>query len=232
MLEPTTLAPTGAVNESRSPARTSRSSARKRRRSGIVLPAFFLAVLLVAVVAVAAKVMSPMGSGANSLDQAIESLPRSGSVAALVQERNYLINMEAAVKTLTIASKPAMVKNPAQLIASQGTSSSSVPAPPDPVAAQRIGYSLLPTFGFSQQTQWTCLLDLWNRESGWIYDAENPTSDAYGIPQALPGDKMATAGADWLTDPRTQIIWGLGYIKTEYGTPCNAWNFDLDNGGY
>lgn len=202
-----------------------------------MLFAFLLAVLLVAVVAIAAKVMSPDGSGVNSLDQAIQALPRSGSVAALVQERNYLVAMEASVRTITVASKPAMA-NPSQLLASLSTSSSgsagptTVPAPPDPAAAQSIGYSLLPTFGFSQQTQWTCLLDLWNRESGWIYDAENPTSGAYGIPQSLPGDKMAQAGADWQTNPRTQIIWGLGYIKTEYGTPCNAWNFDVANGGY
>jgi len=234
-------ASTGTTNESWTSASRSRSSQRKRRRRGIVLPAFLVAVILVAVVAVAAKVMSPNGSGANSLAEAIDSLPQSGSVALIVQERKNLIVMDNAVRTLTVASKPAMT-NPSQVIASQSaaanssSSSTSVTTaaaqPPDPGTAQSIGYNMLPAFGFSQKTQWTCLLDLWNRESGWMYDAENPSSGAYGIPQALPGYKMATTGADWQTNPATQIKWGLTYITQTYGTPCAAWNFELANNGY
>jgi len=234
-------ASTGTTNESWTSASRSRSSQRKRRRRRIVLPAFLVAVILVAVVAVAAKVMSPNGSGANSLAEAIDSLPQSGSVALIVQERKNLIVMDNAVRTLTVASKPAMT-NPSQVIASQSaaanssSSSTSVTTaaaqPPDPGTAQSIGYNMLPAFGFSQKTQWTCLLDLWNRESGWMYDAENPSSGAYGIPQALPGYKMATAGADWQTNPATQIKWGLTYITQTYGTPCAVWNFELANNGY
>jgi hypothetical protein len=228
----------------------SRSSRRKRglfRRTGIVLPAFGLAVLLVGIVTAAAYVMRPNGSGASSLAEAIDSLPKSGSVVLLEQERQTLIVMNAAAKTLSVASKPAMV-NPSQVIASQqaaqqaqsssnsGTGSSGgvteVPAtPPDPGTAQHIGYEMLPQFGFSQSTQWGCLQSLWNRESGWVYDAEN-ASGAYGIPQSLPGDKMASAGADWQTNPATQIKWGLGYISQVYGTPCAAWNFELANNYY
>ena len=226
----------------------SRSSRRKRgmfRRTGIVIPAFGLALLLVAVVATAAYVMRPKGNGASSLAEAIDSLPHSGSVVLLEQERQTLIVMNAAAKTLSVASKPAMV-DPSQVIASQQaatnsststTSTSStggvttVAAPPDPNTAQHIGYEMLPSFGFNQTTQWTCLLNLWNRESGWVYDAEN-ASGAYGIPQALPGDKMASAGADWQTNPATQIKWGLGYITQVYGTPCGAWNMELSSGYY
>ncbi|MDQ5841658.1 MAG: lytic transglycosylase domain-containing protein, partial [Chloroflexota bacterium] len=71
--------------------------------------------------------------------------------------------------------------------------------------------------------QFICLDQLWTRESGWNPFADNPTSTAYGIPQSLPGTKMASAGADWLTNPRTQITWGLGYIKARYVNPCRAW---------
>lgn len=206
-----------------------------------MLPAFLLAVLLVGVVAIGAKVMSSNGSGANSLAAAIDALPRSGSVALLAKERETIIVMNAAAKTYSIAAKPAMV-NPKQVMASQqaanatSSSSSSVPttvsAPaPDPGTAQSIGYNMLPDFGFSQKTQWGCLLDLWDRESGWIYDAEN-ASGAYGIPQALPGSKMASAGSDWLTNPATQIKWGLGYISDVYGTPCGAWDHELAYGYY
>lgn len=232
MLETKRQAATGPTTEHQ-------SSRRKRRRNRIVLPAFFLAVLLVGGVAFAAKVMSPNGSGANSLAQAIAELPRTTSVAMLEQERQQLILMNAAVDTLAVAAKPVMV-NAAQVIASQSAAASSATStgptvyfpPPDPAAAQATAYAMMPSFGFSQKTQWTCLLDIWNHESNWIYDAENPTSGAYGIPQALPGDKMASAGADWLTDPTTQIRWGLGYIKTYYGNPCVAYNFDIANGGY
>ena len=72
--------------------------------------------------------------------------------------------------------------------------------------------------------QFTCLDSLWTRESNWNPTADNPTSSAYGIPQALPGSKMASAGADWRTNPATQISWGLGYIADRYGDPCGAWN--------
>ena len=72
-------------------------------------------------------------------------------------------------------------------------------------------------------SEYQCLVQLWNRESQWNPHAQNASSGAYGIPQALPGSKMATAGADWQTNPVTQINWGLGYIAGRYGTPCSAW---------
>ncbi|WP_333486628.1 aggregation-promoting factor C-terminal-like domain-containing protein [Nonomuraea corallina] len=72
-------------------------------------------------------------------------------------------------------------------------------------------------------TQFRCLVKLWARESGWNHRAGNRSSGAYGIPQALPAGKMASHGSDWRTNPRTQISWGLSYIKKRYGTPCRAW---------
>jgi hypothetical protein len=71
--------------------------------------------------------------------------------------------------------------------------------------------------------QFTCLDSLWAKESGWRWNADNASSDAYGIPQALPGSKMASFGSDWATNPITQIKWGLQYISGRYGTPCAAW---------
>ncbi|WP_309066595.1 phospholipase [Microbacterium sp.] len=71
--------------------------------------------------------------------------------------------------------------------------------------------------------QFSCLESLWTKESGWNYQAYNGSSGATGIPQALPGDKMASAGADWRTNAATQIAWGLEYIAAAYGSPCNAW---------
>ncbi len=85
-----------------------------------------------------------------------------------------------------------------------------------------VAQQLLPQFGFGAD-QWSCLDSLWAGESSWNWAASNPYSSAYGIPQSLPGRKMASAGSDWLVNPKTQIIWGLGYIKAVYGSPCNAW---------
>jgi hypothetical protein len=71
--------------------------------------------------------------------------------------------------------------------------------------------------------QFACLDALWTKESNWNPYARNPTSGAYGIAQALPASKYASAGSDWETNAITQIRWGLGYIKAVYGTPCTAW---------
>jgi hypothetical protein len=96
---------------------------------------------------------------------------------------------------------------------------------------QAIAAALLPSFGFSS-SQMSCLVPLWMGESGWRVNAENTSSGAYGIPQALPGSKMATAGADWQTSAETQIEWGLGYIRDRYGSPCGAWGFKQSHGWY
>jgi hypothetical protein len=90
---------------------------------------------------------------------------------------------------------------------------------------------LLGEYGFSSD-QFGCLDSLYVRESGWNPFADNPTSSAYGIPQALPGSKMASAGADWATNPVTQIRWGLGYIRDRYGSPCGAWAHSQAMGWY
>lgn len=80
--------------------------------------------------------------------------------------------------------------------------------------------------------QFSCLLTLWERESHWNPHAHNASSGAYGIPQSLPGSKMASAGADWRTNPETQIRWGLGYISNRYGTPCGALGHSNSVGWY
>jgi hypothetical protein len=96
---------------------------------------------------------------------------------------------------------------------------------------QRIACSLLPKYGFST-SEMSALVPMWTNESHWSQSAENPSSGAYGIPQALPGSKMASVGSDWQTNPATQIRWGLGYIKERYGSPSQAWAFWQANNWY
>ena len=194
-------------------------------------------MIAVTAVAVGAKVLAP-GSSAFSAVQAIEMVPGSHTMATLDAERTQLVAMTTAARTLTVVAKPKLA-SPAEVAAANpgttgGTGSGSgsgsggivyvTSTPPDPGSAQSIAYNMLASFGFNPATFFGCLKDMWDRESGWVYDAENP-SGAYGIPQALPGSKMASAGADWQTNPATQIRWGLGYIKAIYGDPCKAWAF-------
>jgi hypothetical protein len=94
-----------------------------------------------------------------------------------------------------------------------------------------IARAMLPQYGWSE-SEFSCLDELWIGESDWEWNADNPTSSAYGIPQALPAEKMASAGPDWLTNPATQIEWGLGYIRDVYGTPCSANAFKNANNWY
>ncbi|TQN32884.1 transglycosylase-like protein with SLT domain [Haloactinospora alba] len=109
----------------------------------------------------------------------------------------------------------------------EGDSGGSVPdGSPKEIAQSKLG-----DYGWGQD-QFSCLDALWERESGWDPSAENPSSGAYGIPQALPGNKMASAGSDWKTNPATQIEWGLGYIDDRYESPCDAKSFSDSNGHY
>ena len=99
------------------------------------------------------------------------------------------------------------------------------------VGNRATGCALMLDAGFKID-QFPCLDKLWKRESGWNARAYNSGSGAYGIPQALPGSKMASIADDWKTNPATQIKWGLGYIEGRYDTPCGAWSHSESTGWY
>lgn len=100
-----------------------------------------------------------------------------------------------------------------------------------PSGAQASARAMLGNYGWGDD-QFGCLVSLWNKESGWNYQAYNAGSGAYGIPQALPGSKMSSAGGDWQTNAATQVAWGLGYISGRYGSPCGAWGHSQSVGWY
>lgn len=99
-----------------------------------------------------------------------------------------------------------------------------------PADCQRVTRRILRRRG--EGGQFGCLVALWNRESRWLRLAHNPSSGAHGIPQALPGSKMAAAGPDWYSNAVTQIEWGLDYIDDRYGSPCAADGFQAANNWY
>jgi hypothetical protein len=198
----------------------------------------FLATAVIATVTVCAAgfvmiVYGPAGNTPDPLAVAVAQGVTGKSAKLLENERQQIILEDADSKKFTVASAPTITSTPAAVVSNDTNAGAPIVAsgpPPDPSSAQGIAYNLLPSFGFSTD-QFGCLNDIWSRESGWRYNAEN-ASGAYGIPQALPGSKMASAGADWQTDPTTQIKWGLGYIKGTYGTPCDAWSFWQAHGWY
>ena len=212
---------------------------RGRRRVGA-----FLTTAVTAAVAISGGAVYAMGHYRGRTDpvaDVVAEIPISVPAARLERERQHMIQMASASRTLSLVGTPKLATRP-QAPASVATPAApGVPAgspapgptgpPPSPGTAQSIAYNMLSSFGWSPSAQFSCLDNVWSRESGWRVNAEN-ASGAYGIPQALPGSKMATAGADWQTNPATQIKWGLGYIQGRYGSPCGAWAFWQNNGWY
>ncbi len=145
----------------------------------------------------------------------------AGSAQAATQELDVIVAAQIADDardTFGGESKPVVV--PAAPAARSVAPAAARPA--DPATAQGVGYAALQARGWGDD-QWGCLVALWNKESHWNVYAGNQSSGAYGIPQAVPGSKMAAAGPNWQSDPATQIAWGLSYIAGRYGDPCGAW---------
>lgn len=213
------------------------ASKRKSRRS---VRAFLLTTVIAAIfVAGGARYMIGQFSvqNANPLADALTAIPASKQGAQLAHQRQRMILMAAATKSFKVVSKPKVAKVPPPPTGTTGTTGTGstggttvYASIPSPGTAEHIAYEMLPSFGFSH-SQYGCLYDMWMRESGWSVTAAN-ASGAYGIPQALPGSKMASAGSNWQTSASTQIKWGLGYIKERYGTPCGAWGFWQAHGWY
>ncbi|MGE5285855.1 MAG: lytic transglycosylase domain-containing protein [Micromonosporaceae bacterium] len=205
-------------------------------RTGALLIPISAVAAVTAVVVGAYVLVSAAGPSGRSAQAATLTVTARHAVALLEQERQQMIVMADASRSQKVLVGP-KVESKATPAAAKGTGSpsSTSPVPPlapvDPGTARADAESLMPSFGFSVSSQFGCLDNLWSRESGWRTTAENP-SGAYGIPQALPGSKMASAGADWQTNDKTQIKWGLGYIKDRYSTPCGAWAYWQANGSY
>jgi hypothetical protein len=152
--------------------------------------------------------------------------------AAVAQAAKQKAQAELAAKQ--VAARQAARQSAGQQAGAQQTPSQ--PAVPTAVPAasgspQSVAQAILGSFGWSS-SQFSCLQPLWAGESGWSVTASNPSTGAYGIPQAYPGSKMASAGPDWQTDAATQIRWGLTYIKNTYGSPCGAWSHEQADGWY
>ena len=138
-----------------------------------------------------------------------------------------------------IAQRQAARMRPAEPAASKaavqpGRTAAAVPAAAVPAASgslRQIAQAMLGSFGWSS-SQVSCLDPLWEHESRWNVTAANPGSGAFGIPQALPGSRMASAGPGWQTSAATQIRWGLRYIRDTYGSPCPAWSHEQAAGWY
>ncbi|HXH35421.1 MAG TPA: hypothetical protein VNJ54_13615 [Plantibacter sp.] len=155
------------------------------------------------------------------------------AVAEQQVNRDRLYQQLASLKNTTAAIEQAYKQSQEAIAAEEqrrneasgGEGSTSAPPPDltaDPAGAKAYAQSAIGAYGWGGG-EFQCLLQLWTRESSWRVNAYNASSGAYGIPQSLPGSKMASSGDDWRTNAATQINWGLNYIDDRYGSPCGAW---------
>jgi len=178
----------------------------------------------------------------DQLARPIAQAASQDSSDALVQHRLRLVQTRAAIAQRQAAKKRAAAQaaRKAAAAARAAAAQAQATAQPSPAASiapapagspQQIAQAMLGSFGWPA-SEFSCLDPLWAHESGWSVSAYNAGSGAFGIPQALPGSKMASAGPDWQTNPATQIRWGLEYIKSIYGSPCAAWAHSQATGWY
>ncbi|WP_284293541.1 ubiquitin-like domain-containing protein [Luteimicrobium album] len=165
-----------------------------------------------------------------SLPKGQKVVKTAGRVGTI--ERTYKIATKGGVEVSRTLLSEKVTAEPVDEVVLVGTMDVPDPATVvvSPGSAQAIAKAMVADRGWDS-SQFSCLVSLWNRESGWRVNAANP-SGAYGIPQALPGSKMASAGSDWRTNAKTQITWGLSYIAGRYGTPCGAWAHSQASGWY
>lgn len=191
------------------------------------LPMLLEAALTEQVTDLVAPVDEQVASLRGSLDAAIALKAEQEAAAAAAAAAAEQARIEAEAAAAAAAKAPAApAAAPSPVFASGGVAGDNSPA-----GAQASARAMLSGYGWGDD-QFGCLVSLWNKESGWNYQAYNRSSGATGIPQALPGSKMASAGADWQTNAATQVAWGLGYIAGRYGTPCGAWSHSQSVGWY
>jgi hypothetical protein len=165
--------------------------------------------------------------------------PAEAAGIAAAKKRAYEAQLRAERAARERARREALAKRKrdaaraaarARARASAAAKAAAAAANPSSAENQALGEKMNAAKGWA--SCWPSLLQIWTHESHWNERASNPYSGAYGIPQALPGSKMATAGANWQTNAATQIAWGLSYISARYGDPCKAWTFWQNNHWY
>ena len=189
-----------------------------------------------AVTAGLVAVLLGAGAAGEAADQALNASRASVTTPAKVDATAAPSAAPSAAATAKAAPKPVTPKaapKPAPLkVASAPKPAPAKPAPVnDPAGAQAYAASMLSSFGWSAG-EMDSLRILWTKESNWTTTATNPSSGAYGIVQSLPASKLASEGADWQTNYKTQIRWGLKYIKERYGSPSAALSFHYANNWY
>src|SRR5579862_6131284 len=175
-------------------------------------------------------VATPVASQAAEVSLAQQALRLKVAAARLTVSRWQAAKTAAAKAPARAAAQPATSAQPTSSASATATATATA-APAPPGSPQQIAAAMLGSFGWSS-SQFSCLDPLWAHESGWSVTAYNAGSGAYGIPQALPGSRMASAGPNWQTNAATQIRWGLEYIQSTYGSPCGAWDHEQATGWY
>jgi hypothetical protein len=200
------------------------------RKTATVKAALTAAGTAVATAAVTAAALATAGPAAGSLSGlgSAGAQAQVAHVATVTHDAGHSTGAVTPTPAITGAHLTIVIRSgtPARLTAARSAAAASAAR-----AARQTARKMLGHFGWGAR-QFSPLVNLWNRESGWNKYAQNPSSGAYGIPQAVPGSKMASAGKNWRTNATTQIRWGLRYIKGRYGYPRRAWQHELAYGWY
>ncbi len=228
-----------ARNPSRRDALTTEAAAAKSRGPARRMAVVAVAASLLAGGGLAQAATNSQGAPeAAGLVQAADATASPSAVSAPSDAAFDLARIEVSSAAKATAKATAQAKAPT--VKSQSDAVTPVASPAkaaapvlvdDPAAAQAYAAGQLAAKGWGAG-EMSCLTQLWTRESSWLTSAENASSGAYGIAQSLPAEKMASTGADYRTNYKTQIRWGLTYIEGRYGTPCGAWGHSNDVGWY
>lgn len=212
------------------PKNTAKHAASRRLRTRIARTTLRAAGITggVAVVATGVAVSGGVLAGSAPMDSAAAALTSTHHSSALTQAE-----LDARQEQTSRSADRTVVPDRRKVVALSAASGRAVTRTVDLSHAdpRSLARALMPQYGLSV-AEFGCLNSLWNSESGWNIHADNPGSSAYGIPQALPGSKMASAGPNWQSNPETQIRWGLQYVRRSYGSACGAWSFKQGHGWY
>ncbi|MGH3312355.1 MAG: transglycosylase SLT domain-containing protein [Streptomyces sp.] len=184
-----------------------------------------------------ATLLADIPAGRQAQAQTASLTQQANTASKAAQEEARKAAQEAARKKAAeaAAAKKAAAEKAAEERAAKAAADRSARADAGDFG-QQSSYSTAEVKSMAKQIvgadQFQCFSNIVDHESGWNYKASNPSSGAYGLVQALPGTKMASAGADWRTNPATQIKWGLNYMESRYDSPCGAWDFWQANNWY
>jgi hypothetical protein len=206
-------------------------SSPKIQRTTALLAAAATALALIVSAPAFARAGEQMAAPSSQMPESWEVARERDATAMTQSHQDAVLAAQAREAADRAAARAAKAKVAAEREAARERAARSASRGGTPAQNRALGMQMCAARGWSD-SQCNDLGKLWQKESGWRADAHNSRSGAHGIPQAMPGSKMASHGSDWATSAKTQIAWGLDYIASRYGNPSAAWAHSVARGWY